>query len=127
MSLPLTLLTISVLPFAMAFSYFYVLDNKLALVLPKSLVKSSYTQLVDDDGIAVADVPLPTEFQPVLSLRIRATIIKGMLLPFMLPLFVVFWAEYTINQGVLPNILFGAGDQDKSRLREAYVYYQCLY
>jgi battenin len=45
----------------------------------------------------------------------------------MLPLFIVFWAEYTINQGVAPVLLFPLDQTPFHRLREHYVYYQCMY
>ena len=57
----------------------------------------------------------------------RLLLIRPLLLPYMLPLFLVFWAEYTINQGVAPVLLFPADGKPFQALRDYYVFYQFLY
>ncbi|KAI9293442.1 batten's disease protein Cln3 [Neoconidiobolus thromboides FSU 785] len=50
------------------------------------------------------------------------------LLPeYMIPLFLVFFLEYTINQGLAPNLLFPVEETFFLKLRDHYVYYQFFY
>ncbi|KAG9061913.1 battenin CLN3 protein [Linnemannia hyalina] len=47
--------------------------------------------------------PQPNEEMTMQEKRVMA---RSLLVPFMLPLFLVYFAEYTMNQGVLPVVLF---------------------
>ena len=62
-----------------------------------------------------------------LSVRDRLTIIKPLVWPYMIPLFIVFAAEYTINQGIMPVLLFPLTQTPFTQIRDHYVTYQCLY
>ncbi|KAI9228518.1 MAG: batten's disease protein Cln3 [Piptocephalis tieghemiana] len=61
------------------------------------------------------------------SLSHRLSFIRTLILPYMLPLFLVYWAEYSINQGVSPALLYPLHNTPFTRLRDLYVYYQTLY
>ncbi|KUI62791.1 Protein btn-1 [Cytospora mali] len=52
---------------------------------------------------------------------------KALVVPYMLPLFMVFVAEYTINQGVAPTLLFPLESSPFSEHREFYPFYNFLY
>jgi len=73
------------------------------------------------------------ELKPIVPARLtfidRLKLIRPLIIPFMLPLFLVYWAEYTINQGISPVLLFDheSGETPLPELRDHYVYYQFLY
>ncbi|KAI0229004.1 battenin CLN3 protein [Massospora cicadina] len=72
----------------------------------------------------------PTCLNPrpeTLPIMERIKLVRGLVPTYMLPLFLVFWAEYTINQGVAPVLLFPLSETPFHALREHYVYYQFLY
>lgn len=52
---------------------------------------------------------------------------KALFFPYMLPLLLVYVAEYTINQGVAPTLLFPLEESPFSEFREFYPFYGFLY
>ncbi|PWY69756.1 lipase [Aspergillus heteromorphus CBS 117.55] len=52
---------------------------------------------------------------------------KGLFFPFMLPLLLVYVAEYTINQGVSPTLLFALEDSPFEHYRAFYPAYNAIY
>ncbi|OZJ06324.1 hypothetical protein BZG36_00703 [Bifiguratus adelaidae] len=54
-------------------------------------------------------------------------VVRPLIMPFILPMFVVYWAEYTINQGVAPTLLFPVSKTPFANVRDHYVTYQALY
>jgi battenin len=52
---------------------------------------------------------------------------KSLVVPYMLPLFLVYLAEYTINQGVAPTLLFSLDASPFKRYREFYPTYGTIY
>ncbi|KAG0222853.1 battenin CLN3 protein [Actinomortierella wolfii] len=52
---------------------------------------------------------------------------KSLIQPFMGPLFLVYFAEYTMNQGVLPVVLFPLEQTPFHRMRDHYVTYSAIY
>lgn len=52
---------------------------------------------------------------------------KGLFFPFMLPLLLVYVAEYTINQGVSPTLLFPLRDTPFKHFRAFYPTYNAIY
>ncbi|KAK3386420.1 batten's disease protein Cln3 [Podospora didyma] len=52
---------------------------------------------------------------------------KSLFIPYMLPLFLVYVAEYTINQGVAPTLLFPLDSSPFSEFRAFYPFYGFLY
>lgn len=53
--------------------------------------------------------------------------IKALLVPYMVPLFLVYVAEYTINQGVAPTLLFPVEQSPFREYRGFYPFYSFLY
>eukprot|EP00834_Sanchytrium_tribonematis_P000432 NODE_8_length_66115_cov_0.981823.p17 type:complete len:388 gc:universal NODE_8_length_66115_cov_0.981823:12082-10919(-) len=58
----------------------------------------------------------------------KLRIVSKAVIPFMLPLFLVYYSEYVINQGILPTIVFDVSEDSffKSN-RDYYVVFQMLY
>lgn len=52
---------------------------------------------------------------------------RGLFFPFMLPLLLVYVAEYTINQGVAPTLLFPLKDSPFKHFRAFYPAYNAIY
>ncbi|KAL9473320.1 hypothetical protein ACSS6W_007700 [Trichoderma asperelloides] len=52
---------------------------------------------------------------------------KSLVIPYMAPLFMVYVAEYTINQGVSPTLLFPLESSPFNEYREFYPFYGFLY
>lgn len=52
---------------------------------------------------------------------------KGLFFPFMLPLLLVYVAEYTINQGVAPTLLFPLNESPFTHFRAYYPAYNAIY
>ncbi|RMJ26153.1 hypothetical protein PHISP_02998 [Aspergillus sp. HF37] len=52
---------------------------------------------------------------------------KGLFFPFMLPLLLVYIAEYTINQGVAPTLLFPLQESPFTHFRAFYPAYNAIY
>lgn len=61
------------------------------------------------------------------ALKIKLMRTRGLVIPYMLPLFLVYLAEYTINQGVAPTLLFPLEGSPFSRYREFYPVYGTIY
>ncbi|KAI3650812.1 hypothetical protein MP228_004293 [Amoeboaphelidium protococcarum] len=153
-SLTITLAIASIAPLFMAYSYFILLrhwtgsavDQTIAgrllglFNLKRAIVSQADYQVLPEeqpqssDGMYIVDeqqfVSTVSNGSGKLALNERLSILRIMFVPFMLPLFLVFMAEYTINQGVCPNLLYASPSpslDEISRLRDAYVYYQFLY
>jgi battenin len=52
---------------------------------------------------------------------------KKLVVPYMIPLFMVYFAEYTINQGVAPTLLFPLEESPFTEYRAFYPMYAALY
>lgn len=68
--------------------------------------------------------PTPTD---AASLRTNLRRAKKLFMPYMLPLLLVYIAEYTINQGVAPTLLFPLSSTPFKEFREFYPMYGFLY
>ncbi|KAI7816772.1 CLN3 protein-domain-containing protein [Gamsiella multidivaricata] len=62
-----------------------------------------------------------------MTLEEKLAMAKSLLMPYMVPLFLVYVAEYTMNQGVLPVILFPLEKTPFTHLRDHYVTYSAIY
>ncbi|KAF8975865.1 battenin CLN3 protein [Entomortierella lignicola] len=62
-----------------------------------------------------------------MTLKEKLDMAKSLLVPFMFPLFLVYFAEYTMNQGVLPVVLFPLDRTPFSHIRDHYVTYSAIY
>ncbi|KAK3675008.1 battenin CLN3 protein [Recurvomyces mirabilis] len=61
------------------------------------------------------------------DLRIKLSRAKTLVVPYMLPLFLVYVAEYTINQGVAPTLLFPLESTPFRHFRAFYSTYGAIY
>jgi len=61
------------------------------------------------------------------DLKTRLTHARGLVIPYMLPLFLVYVAEYTINQGVSPTLLFPLEESPFTHYRGFYPTYGAIY
>ncbi|KAM4066791.1 CLN3 protein [Hirsutella rhossiliensis] len=61
------------------------------------------------------------------SLRANLRRAKSLFVPYMMPLFLVYIAEYTINQGVAPTLLYPVKSSPFRHLRSFYPFYGFLY
>ncbi|XP_032394018.1 battenin isoform X2 [Etheostoma spectabile] len=126
----MTLLIMLVVPFAMLFSYFFL------LVLPPSLPQwksrdTEYAAVGSEDRQRLMDDPeeeeqeksTPERTTGPLTLTEKLHVIKG-LLRFVLPLGLVYFAEYFINQGLMELLYFPKFSLSHA---EQYRWYQTLY
>lgn len=118
------------LSFGTAISFFCVLPE------PKKMPVS----VPSEDESTEALMSLPDQDSDhtrlvALSFSDKMKLLKPMLLPYILPLVLVYFAEYTINQGVAPTLLFTVPDPKQHRvlatlihtLRDYYPLYQLVY
>ena len=61
------------------------------------------------------------------DLQIKLTRARSLVVPYMLPLFLVYLAEYTINQGVAPTLLFPLDQSPFKHFRAFYPTYGAIY
>ncbi|KAJ1981141.1 battenin CLN3 protein [Dimargaris xerosporica] len=67
-----------------------------------------------------------------MTLAQRFAVVRPLLSVYIMPLLVVYWVEYTINQGISPTLLFPIPSPRPplypiTQLKDHYVYYQALY
>jgi battenin len=135
-----TLLIAACLPAIMLVSFF--------LILPLEPLKSHTRTLQVDTTITDADDELEREqreglLAPNDAPKIAFTVkgqksiwvsfkhnlnrARGLVIPFMLPLLLVYIAEYTINQGVAPTLLFPLDESPFRHFRAFYPTYNAIY
>ncbi|KAJ1646674.1 battenin CLN3 protein, partial [Dispira simplex] len=151
LSLNVSLMSVTIMPLVMLLSYFLVLR------IPDHLVHGGCTpQEIDDnvgdprlseDGhvVTLSKVGLDNEketlsensltltlaahdFSPQdKSFKERVLAVKALLVPYIIPLFFVYWSQYTANSGVSPTLLFPLDATPFSKLTDHYIYYTVLY
>ncbi|KAL2872756.1 CLN3 protein-domain-containing protein [Aspergillus lucknowensis] len=139
-----TLLASAFLPAILAVSFFFI--------LPRSAIQSGYHGITDAERHADESVPrdlgddeseglLGSSIHSVRSLKsthvqsefgwhsLKANLqrARGLFFPFMLPLLLVYIAEYTINQGVSPTLLFPLKETPFEHFRAFYPAYNAIY
>jgi battenin len=140
-----TLLTSALLPVIMLLSFF--------ALLPRGPLKTARRKEVENQGLAhgmdenedrettglldqaenattssAYSKDSTSSLQKYLSdLRTKLLRARTLVLPYMLPLFLVYLAEYTINQGVAPTLLFPLADSPFKHYRAFYPTYGALY
>ena len=145
-----TLLASTVIPLGMLISFFGLLP--LGPLRTTKARDSKYTRLASDDEDAASDnddtipeaasllnqrhgriSPAYDRAQPsrlqqtATSLRTRLHRTRGLIIPYMLPLFLVYVAEYSINQGVAPTLLFPLPTTPFTHFRAFYPTYSAIY
>ncbi|UPL02059.1 hypothetical protein LCI18_012993 [Fusarium solani-melongenae] len=79
-------------------------------------------------GPSVASTAFSANNTPeTLTLKDRLKKAKGLFIPYMFPLLLVYVAEYTINQGVAPTLLFPLDESPFDEFRGFYPFYGFLY
>ncbi|KAM0660824.1 hypothetical protein ACHAPH_003437 [Verticillium nonalfalfae] len=143
-----TLLFSACLPAVMFFSFFVVLPKG---PLRQNAKDKNYTAVPDEDldDDDLEDIPQGAASSALLapgpastavaysshegtaaastSLKANLRRAKKLFVPYMLPLLLVYIAEYTINQGVAPTLLFPLAGTPFKALREFYPMYGFLY
>ena len=143
-----TLLASAVLPVLMLVSFF--------VLLPRGPLKTARQKeqdtgcLLEDEADGATDDPAETAglldqadarfVSPAYSkqshsliqratvdLKAKLTRARSLVVPYMIPLFLVYLAEYTINQGVAPTLLFPLPDTPFTHYRAFYPTYGALY
>ncbi|GAB7360336.1 hypothetical protein MBLNU230_g8295t1 [Neophaeotheca triangularis] len=129
LSVQTTLLASAVLPLIMLLSFFILLPpGPLRATTPNT---QTYTRIPTDDPDTVSRrqpspsaSPPPSTFHTLLANLRRS---RALLLPYMLPLFLVYVAEYSLNQGILPITLFPLHRTPFTHYRAFYPTYSALY
>lgn len=118
LSVTTSLVIFSLAPWLFAVTYAYLLP-----VSDKAVVKYQALQTL---GTPRAISPPPMSLS---SIDFDGTVrrIKPLIVPFMIPLMVVYIGEYIINQGISPTLLFPLDELPFSRFRDVYVAYGTLY
>lgn len=144
LSVKTTLLASACLPLIMVLSFFVVLPRQ-ALSHAES-TRGTYESLSNSemvDPVTAAEdeedffpastrmtnssstlVTNPSAFSCFKANLLRA---KGLFIPYMLPLLLVYVAEYTVNQGVAPTLLFPLKRGPFKEYREFYPTYNAIY
>lgn len=131
-----SLIVFSFIPFSFAVIYGMILPSVNGILSYESLEQGIIgDEPLDQDGAASSQVESGVSTSSssknikINTLNFYATIdrIKPLFRPFMAPLMLVYIAEYVINQGISPTLLFSLEDMPFSRYRDAYVTYGALY
>lgn len=140
LSVKTSLLTCAFLPLIMLVAFFIILPHG-PLRRASNAKQPEYTEIADDDYNA-EDTPhataTATASQSLLSPASEAyppkpTFLTNLhrarllLIPYMLPLLLVYIAEYTINQGISPTLLFPLASSPFSSYRQFYPTYNLIY
>jgi len=107
----------SVLPLVIPLAYYAVLPPSSAfsdLTLPSEYedgsigapATSPYTPLPTSDDPAMDGLVMEPKRSVALSARDKWELVKPLMSVYMLPLFIVYTLEYTINQGVAPTLVY---------------------
>ena len=108
LSKPTTMLIFAPAPLALFFAYYTGL-------------RKTNTESVE--SLVQNDIQMKME-----TLQDKFKIVSYAVVPFMIPLFLVYYSEYVINQGVLPTIIFEVNENSFFKKgRDYYVVYQMLY
>nr|OQO24143.1 hypothetical protein B0A51_08986 [Rachicladosporium sp. CCFEE 5018] len=138
LSVRATLLASAGLPLIMLLSFFVLLPHgPLKLARKEELAKHTVSN--DDDAPAPETAGLltqsadrtessPTTVNRALhSFKTNLLRARKLVVPYMLPLFLVYVAEYTINQGVAPTLLFPLPGTPFKHYRAFYPTYAAIY
>lgn len=148
-----SLLAFSFLPLIMVISFFLILphgpmnnptlkaDGYKAVSITESLESASAAEDIDPDpsehegllsnpetSSAATTVFLPKSPSPIWT-QVRANLrrARSLFIPYMVPLLLVYIAEYTINQGVAPTLLFPLEQSPFNEYRSFYPTYNAFY
>ncbi|RUS21211.1 CLN3 protein-domain-containing protein [Endogone sp. FLAS-F59071] len=166
LSVRASLILVSALPGLMAYTYFFLLTKPSSFTLPENistldedvediLAEDAITarpavQVIDNDDIDAGEIDgrmlsnVPRHPEDM-TFGEKLMLVRPLVMRFILPLFIVYWAEYTINQGqdphpyfteiprlqyyigVAPTLYFPLEQTPFHEMRDHYVTYQALY
>ncbi|ANZ76996.1 BA75_03365T0 [Komagataella pastoris] len=127
---PTALLLFSILPFSFAWSYFYLLPEKIP---GYELIHAGSPASEPLDDQEISNHSFSYDYWRFLALDLKVhllytfTRMKPLAAPYMLPLTTVYFSEYVINQGVSPSLLFPLNEMPFEKFRDVYVVYSTLY
>ena len=117
-----TLFLFSLVPFSVAAIYFYGLPAP--SMLSHSTRNSQNSRELSSGSSLDEDEDNRSSIRP----KTRVQLLQSLLFPFVLPLMTVYIAEYIINQGISPTLLYDLLDMPMFyTYRDAYVMYGTLY
>jgi battenin len=135
-----TLLISACLPGVMLVSFFLILPlERLRTPTRLSHVDTTATEAEDEvereqqEGLLTSEDAPKTAFAAKdqksiwVSFKHNLNRARGLVIPFMLPLLLVYIAEYTINQGVAPTLLFPLNESPFQHFRAFYPTYNAIY
>ncbi|KAK5132062.1 hypothetical protein LTR08_000399 [Meristemomyces frigidus] len=142
-----TLLASSVVPLGMLLSYFVLLPQgplkagrvteiEYSGLLDREEEEATVDESADQDDLLSHPASRSTssaydkrsKLQQTLSdLKAKLLRARTLVVPYMLPLFLVYVAEYTINQGVAPTLLFPLDESPFKHFRAFYPTYGAIY
>ncbi|SPO05109.1 probable Protein BTN1 [Cephalotrichum gorgonifer] len=93
----------------------------------ESLPRGAASSALLAPGPSAAATAYSTHGHETSSFRSKLRRARSLMIPYMAPLLLVYIAEYTINQGVTPTLLFPLESTPFSALREFYPFYGFLY
>lgn len=116
----ISLMLLSTLPFCMGFAYLFVLPP------PAKGERGAYSVIpsAEDEDVLPTTIDATIASMPLVE---KLNLVKPLIIPYMLPLLLVYFAEYLINQGVAPTLLFPLDTTPFKAYRDFYVTYQTLY
>ncbi|WFD01293.1 battenin CLN3 protein [Malassezia yamatoensis] len=126
---------LSFLPFGMALAFLSLPDNRSTVRTSMTSDETSETLLnheADSNQVSQQGNGLVRE---ELSLSQKLHLLQPLIFPFILPLVLVYFAEYTINQGIAPTLLYPVPSPKENpllakviySLRDYYPLYQLTY
>jgi len=116
----------SLLPAIMALTYFFILAPGFEpppthyLPIDNHSEHAEVLPADEDDGILTSE---PKN----ISFREKLSIVKSLIWRFLAPMFLVYFAEYTINMGIAPTLLFPLAQTPFYELRDHYITYAFTY
>lgn len=129
-----SLLFSATLPVVMLISFFAVLPQ--GPLVKGATGNGGYGALPEDDAAddeeessatAALLVPRAAKASELSNFKGNLKRAKALMIPYMVPLLLVYVAEYTINQGVAPTLLFPLKESPFKEYREFYPFYGFLY
>lgn len=132
LSIRTSLLIFSIVPAFFWISFYYILPAS-TLGVKSANELQGYNKIDDEEqssSILVSqeiEIPRERDIPKIDSISVTLNRLKPLVIPYMIPLFLVYISEYIINQGISPTILFPIEDMPFSKYRDAYVTYGTLY
>lgn len=123
-----TLLASASLPLITALTYFILLPTPSKTFVGKR-GERLYSAIPDQEEELLAAPPrlVQQASRTTTSLREKLNVAKPLIVPYMIPLFLVYFAEYSINQGLSPTLLFDLADMPFKKYRDVYPTYATIY